>query len=408
MPKFASRFRGSARSTKGGSKKRKYASRKKYKPRAAPRRRLPAVKANECTVKYAVAVADPFNNFAHGACVPTYPSMPSQKATAVISGTVKVATSNQALKYAFVACSPCLANNLTQVVTSRQELANKFIDFRTPRGVGANDYKTQGYVCAQLPCNDVQLTDGTSDYSPSFSGRIVSAGLRIRYIGTEKNNGGLIYGLSKGNHETVQERTMTEWTVDQGVVKIRPSYEWTTITCMGSHRDELEYGVFRNTNSTDHYRQMCYPLSGGRAVDNGGVAFDATHGAPIMGFQIDAATSDAQFEWEYIIHTEYIGKNTDRVKSANKTAPGGADLVVEAKQNARTDRNQDSNPVPSVVESLVESTAAEGKIVAKELLHHAGGEVKRAAIGAMATAGAAAGMYVQRQFGPAPQHVYIR
>jgi hypothetical protein len=66
------------------------------------------VQLSKCALKYALAIASPFNVAARGACIPTVPAPESFKTTGFIRGTAFIGTAG----VGYILVAPCLAKDM--------------------------------------------------------------------------------------------------------------------------------------------------------------------------------------------------------------------------------------------------------------------------------------------------------
>lgn len=153
-----------------------------------------------CALKYALAISEPFHPSARGACLPRFPSPPSQKVTGFVRFVATVGTSG----FGFVSVGPCLANDgIVSFATTSAFTQTTLVP------LSANNILNTGIQTvslANLPYNTTNLTTGelgSSLYAnrQSIAGRVVSLGVRITYTGTTLNESGVYYVWSSPIHE---------------------------------------------------------------------------------------------------------------------------------------------------------------------------------------------------------------
>lgn len=144
----------------------------------------------------------------------------------------------------------------------------------------------------------------SSRFSPTpptdqVTARVVSSGLRIRYIGTELNRGGQVIALLDPSHDDLGGRSIADFLAERESKKFAVEREWITVLYKPFLREELDF-----TNSQP---------------------------APfIMGFIVQAPVGvTAAFEFEFYTNLEYEGKIV-RSKTPSHADPVGFSAVSTA------------------------------------------------------------------------------
>lgn len=160
-------------------------------------RRRSNLQLSKCALKYALAISDPFHPSARNACLPVFPSVPSQKVTAFSRFTMQIGTGGTG----FVAVSPTLANNTVATFYSNASFVGTALNLTT-----ASNTLTLGVSSGflpNIPYNAADLAGGIANGALNISGRIVSCGLRVTYTGTTMNESGVYYAFVDPNHMNV-------------------------------------------------------------------------------------------------------------------------------------------------------------------------------------------------------------
>jgi len=132
----------------------------------------------------------------------------------------------------------------------------------------------------------------------SLSYRLVAAGIRVRYVGTQLDMGGSLFGLSEPDHLSLLSCDTTDLRGYQQVHTADVSRKWHQVVWTPAAPDELEY-------SQD------------------ALELDSTHG-PIGILVAAPSTTSLLYEFEVYAHFELIGK-TARAKVSHSSDPvGGA------------------------------------------------------------------------------------
>lgn len=273
---------------------------------------------SSCAAHYAVAVGSPFSREANGACVPTFPARMSQKITSYKSGTFFVGAQG----FGFIGVTPCVANNANAIYHSTASYNGTVIDYINGTGVAASPM-------ASLPYNSTQLLGGDVTIPAPVTGRIVSVGLRIRYIGTELNKGGMCYCLVTPDHTNTQGFTMDTLATYQETIKVPVGRNWTTIVASAIEQAECAYPEEASVPVGDTAtRRMLYPFSQLNSL----ASTSLTIGAPIMVVCVTSSASNA-FEYEVVEHVEYIGVATQAAATKSHSDQEGLSKVTEAAGN---------------------------------------------------------------------------
>lgn len=273
---------------------------------------------SSCAAHYALAVGSPFSRQANGACVPTFPARMSQKVTAFTTGQVTVGAGG----FGFIGVTPCVANNAPIAYASTGAYVGTTVDYTNGTGV-------QIIQLASLPYTSLQLLGGDVTIPAPVSGRVVSCGLRIRYVGTELNKGGVCYCLVTPDHTNTQNFTMPILATYAECIKVPVGRQWTTIVASAIDQSECSYPEEASVPTGDAAtRFMLYPFSQQNAL----TAASQTVGGPIMIIGIQS-TSQNQFEFEIIEHVEYIGSLTQSMATKSHSDQNGLSKVTEAAGN---------------------------------------------------------------------------
>lgn len=357
--------------------KAKTRSKKSYSQRVYPKKRAKVSKAVDlvraCEAKYALACIDPFHPQAEGSCVPKLPARSSYKVSGKIFGTMHMGDSANALGY--VVAKPCLANDLDCVAyTEAQATADEiFTDAQEPVN------KLSRVACTDLPVNYNQLVAPDERHGPTARGRIISAGLRVRYIGDQESMNGVLYAYSSPGHESIENMGPDEFKKQMSCRRIPITRKWVTVTCSAVEDHELNYSsdkfpsylqAVTQTTFTDLIdrdniiRGVCYPFSNGARVGN--TLNEDTNdlkGTPIMGIIYEGTQGKAaKFEFEYIQHTEYAYKIEHQNETMNHIGTKSellASSISQAK-NYSGKSSSDELQIENAVNNLMKDSSLRG------------------------------------------------
>jgi hypothetical protein len=155
------------------------------------------VQLGPCASKYLLALMEPWNPQARGACIPKWPAPPSRKDYVFFRGQMVAGTTG----FGFFLFTPTLANNNNFGWVSSSTFAGSSATF-TVTGGGVSS--TAG-VIAINNCNSPftvgNLTPAEGNVNSSAHGRVVCSAISIVYSGTELNKGGVYYMYSDSAHD---------------------------------------------------------------------------------------------------------------------------------------------------------------------------------------------------------------
>jgi len=155
-------------------------------------------------------------------------------------------------------------------------------------GVGAA-FPNSGYQAADFIAGGIQV-------------RLVAFGIRVRYIGTALNAGGVVYELEEPSHHSLEGVSLP--TMRQ--------FDSCTSNCFDGSWFESLY-------------QPRFPADFGYTTGASG----QSSFAHFLGLNIQAADDTAPFEWEVYGHWEFIGREV-RGKSISHQAAIESDRIVSA------------------------------------------------------------------------------
>lgn len=285
------------------------------KPRLAPRPSLSA-----CAAKYALAITDPWNTQAAGACLPTWPCPPSQKVMLRYRGETTIGSNGVGM----VCVSPCLSNNSVGVWTTDITWAGTTVTANDAAGgVSSATFVGSPYTAAQLA--DV-------DPSQTVRGRIVSVGASIEYTGPLLDRGGMIYAYSQPNHENVTTLTVAEIaSLDNSKVE---SNRGQKVRIVGVPVQPTDVDFHQGTSN-----KALYPWYEGTSATSPNTA-----ASPCMAFLVTGEIGNT-YQVTVVIHAEYIGTLTAGRTTRSESDTLGFQAVTEVAQDHA------SNPGPNLTPS---------------------------------------------------------
>ncbi|AXQ65872.1 MAG: putative capsid protein [Circoviridae sp.] len=290
-----------------------YAKRRQYK-KAPPRkyvkkavsRPAPAAKSAmksmiitlpACAEMYAETLCNPFDTLA-GVCIPSgeFP-LPSQKFKTIVRTTMNLGTTG----FGFVCCSPSLSSDVQAFFTSSTASVGTAT---TQFNVFTNT--VPGYA-PKLPYQSIDLA------AKSAQGRIVSAGIRVRFAGKEQDRSGLYSALETQDHTDLSQET-PKFVLEKyaNVLTSRPAGDgrWDASVCYSGPTSPHMVDFVANS----------YPLT------------DILGGAAnILCISMQGQPGDL-IELEYAIHAEYIGKSVGS-KTATEADNKAYSTIMQSAKN---------------------------------------------------------------------------
>jgi hypothetical protein len=327
------------------------------------------VQLSKCALKYALAIASPFNVAARGACIPTVPAPESFKTTGFIRGTAFIGTAG----VGYILVAPCLAKDMpalfctnalyTGTSTLILSATNTLVPGIVPLNVSGTPFISSNFV-------------GGNDGQPNVSGRCVSAGLSVQYVGTLMNTSGVVYALRDPSHNNVS-LTATGGITGASAQSLGLRNEasvcpFTSEKCtvVDFSADMAETGYPLPNQALSFPRNAThsiYPYC--NANDSYGLTSGVAFGTySVTGLTVGAATSIILFtgvpgsavQFEYVQHCEYIG-------------PGAASLVSSSESDL-----PGLSKVLGAAETIVERSNAQPKATRWGLMRDSLAEIARA------------------------------
>lgn len=316
--------------------KTKKGGRKTYR-RKSSRVKVPRSKLSPCGQKYAAALIAPWSMAAKGACMPMGFNQPSQKGSCVAKFQMTTTSAN----FGYVMWQPVIAKDVTQ---------------------GAR-WSTGGTGSATDPFNAAPFTSGTAapsqlPYSVAdiaatkdLQGRLVAGGIRIKYAGSQFDEGGIYLALEEQGHGQLLSKNYNQIRDNnachnRSVIEMKG--EWFSATWSGPVREsETEY--IDNPNQSD-------PALAGTSVTLFPIAI-----------AVNSAKPGAVFDCEAWWLTEYIGSAT-----TNATIDNWAVSDYKASSKIKSHQSSPQGAVSPAEQSFLfnQVTGALGGIAATAALKY--------------------------------------
>lgn len=177
-----------------------------------------------CARDYLSVLENPFSGKV--TCVPQFPSIPSRKVRYWVKGVAQTGTAG----IGFVAFNPF--NSWNDIHADPQNA----VYYTDSSFVGT----TTAYTTA---VTGVQLANLNSEYLRSglYKYRLVAAGLRIRYAGTELNRGGRVFCLEEPDHASTNGFNLSNIGQYDTHRVFRPDQQWKSVVHHPADEDEFDY-----------------------------------------------------------------------------------------------------------------------------------------------------------------------
>ncbi len=258
---------------------------------------------------FAIACTDPW----HEVCTNVMTPVKSQGASYKTRVVKRIMMTAGSQGFGFVAFAPCLANNYPTIAYSSS--STLFI------GTSVSTTNTTAGVTVasldKLPYDSANLL--TLNGLNSVAGRIVSYGIKVNYIGTELNKGGVYYRYVSLDREPVNGAT-ADILGAFNTCTIRPVDRQEMVAVVNPLNDhEINYSNEDQTD-TDY---ILYPYSNSESGSASTV--------PAIGVIAVAGTVQGNtFEVQIIEHVEYIGKAAQPFLTETRTDVVGFEEVTSA------------------------------------------------------------------------------
>lgn len=270
------------------------------------------VHIDECSQKYLLSLLNPYEQY--NACIPSSFPLASQKVHVFNRGTLALGTSG----LGYITCQPCIANDaLVVTLTGSTSVGTDNTSINAFTNLSNLTMLKIPYSSADIAARNIQ-------------GRIVSVGLRVRYIGRADALNGLIRSIEEPDHTTLANLTPNQiYSYDQVGTERPSSDNWTGVNYSGP-----------TTPSDIEFSNIQYPL--------GAVPFMA---------HIIAGVAGDEYAWEIYENIEYIGKLAV-AKVQNSSDPKGYAKVQETIKGISAMGPVTPKDAPAAINRFTSSMAA--------------------------------------------------
>lgn len=223
---------------------------------------------SHCAALYAASLADPFN--VHGVCVPNTPCFPSKKSTYWVKGSLTTS-----------ATSGWIFANPYDALTNESSCA-WWTDGLADVPVLNDNSAVLGI--SSSASNTPWVNANFASAKDKLQYRVVSAGLRIRYTGTELDKGGTVVGLSVPTNHSLTGYTRENFLQLLGVHVDAPGRDWHSVVWTPAEEAQLDYSSVNPAG---------YTVMG--AVPN------------CLGFYVKPPGTAVPYEFEFYVNVELMG-----------------------------------------------------------------------------------------------------
>lgn len=171
--------------------------------------------------------------------------------------------------------------------------------------------------------NDLLGTSGAQSTSPLVTGRLVSAGMRVSYIGTALNKSGIFTTITTPDHENVNGQVVS--TYAEACIVSQQRVDSVTVQASGIDTGEVEYSNDASLSVAERDLLAIWPYCAGNAING----VDTYNGAPIMKVSFSGVPGQS-FYVEFIEHIEYVGSRTSHSLTPSHTDARGFEMVQQA------------------------------------------------------------------------------
>jgi len=214
---------------------------------------------SHCAAKYALAIFDPWNPDAQGACIPRHPSRPSQKITLFSKTQVQFGKLGN---IGAIFMTPSLTSDAPTLFYSPEDFPVTSLPSSSAIFAYSLPWLTPVFGNAPYTASQLTETASTSAGAPQASGRIVSHGVSISYKGVTFNEGGIYTLFASPNHDNMLNYAPSALAgYDETVTNtITRKTEW--LNDSGIDEDELVYtlSVPLDASGTPYVTPVVYPF----------------------------------------------------------------------------------------------------------------------------------------------------
>jgi len=254
--------------------------------------------AQGALTRYLALYNDPFGRDTVG--LPVFPSPPSAKVSSWIRSTFFAGTQG----FGYVAGSPTAASDWAGWSVTGSAFAGTSVVLGPDTAGALNG--VYSYSPTNLPFSRANFVEATG-----IRARCAMAAVRIRYVGTEQDRGGVVYPFIHPNHGSVSGYTVANLAGFEESYRSYPvSKEWITAVWTPIHRAEMDYG---HTVIAPNHTNL------------------EANGEASVCIIVSGCKPGAAFEVEIIQHHEFLGVGAAMTKTDNGVV-ASADSIIDQLQ----------------------------------------------------------------------------
>lgn len=314
-----------------------------------------------CTREYAGSLVNPFESAP--SCIPYPPAVPSQKLKLFVKSTfITSAGAVSGQHHGWCAWHPNIIND--------NSTANRYFVKETGAAYDSSTFTsatdTTG-VSERNSTSPYASTDmGSSDTTTGIAWRVVSAGLRARYIGTELERGGRLVTLHHPDNQDIYGYSLAEVQSYQNCKTYPITRDWVAVTYYPNAPGQYDYS---NLASHGGFASGAYPLMiGVVAPSETQLTFEyqCFMNVEIIGSKAPAKTpTPARMESTSDVVSAVADLQMGVSRSSSKMASPESSKAIDYVYNLALEFGQDPNAAVGRMEGMIDTfsrmyTAARG------------------------------------------------
>lgn len=300
-----------------------------------------SVYLGKCAWRLLMSYVDPFSPEADGACIPSAAMDRTHKARCYARGIGTIGTA----KFGFVAVAPCIANDRRSIYYTKSNFGLSNLSapasdvLWADQATGGATYPASSVLSTPYAATIFNHNSGVDYVTTGAKGRVVSASIRVMYIGTADEQSGLTMAYNDPADLNIlgdghAAASNGNGYFDTGLMSMLSTDIETTkreATCVILPGDDLELDF---VDSADTDINNVFPYAGENYyLDSANVKAGVATGVIAM-----TGVAGQQFMWEVVVHCEYKGPAiTPTVLTMNDSDPTGLAIVREILARAKSE-----------------------------------------------------------------------
>jgi len=307
-----------------------------------------SISTSPCLKRWFDAMTVPFSQNAQSACIPFGGNLDSNRYFGYVRGDIIVGTNG----VGFLHIAPSPYNDVNVLWATTAAFTGTTAEF-----VLSSAALQPGVTALRVPNNrfaaSAVVNTAATQRDMPVSARLCGGGLRLYYVGTELNRGGLVSVYTNPTHQCVAYGTGGNTdSASLGALQetaifpvSREVYEYPMTPLK---TEELEYYTFHQSSVGVAGAQtaFAYPWSAGQAAQRGdgsttvsGMAAAQPAGAVTTVVLISGAVPGSAIHFEYGMHCEAVGDLTEGQRLPSDSDPMGVDAMMAAISRYQIERN---------------------------------------------------------------------